>query len=94
MIQKSASSFALPTPIGETVVDEPQNSVTRETIRDLKSSDYNIGFGVTEVQSNGAGTAHTFFSTIDHGLNRVINIGIADSGAGYGNGSAGYHLQC
>ena len=86
---KAASSFALPTPIGETVVDEPQNSVTRETL-ESQVFDYNIGFGVTEVQSNGAGTAHTFFSTIDHGLNRVINIGIADSGAGYGNGSAGY----
>jgi hypothetical protein len=84
-----SASFALPTPIGETVVDDPQNSVTRETLN-AQVFDYNIGFGVTEVQSNGAGTAHTFFSTIDHGLNRVVNIGIADSGAGYGNGSAGY----
>ena len=53
-------------------------------------SDYNIGFGVTEIQSNSAGTAHTFFTAIEHGFNRVVNIGIADSGAGYGNGSAGY----
>ena len=84
-----SASFALPTPIGETVVNDPQNSVTKETLN-AQVFDYNIGFGVTEVQSNGAGTAHTFFSTIDHGLNRVVNIGIADSGAGYGNGSAGY----
>ena len=84
-----STSFALPTPIGETVVNDPQNSVTKETLN-AQVFDYNIGFGVTEVQSNGAGTAHTFFSTIDHGLNRVVNIGIADSGAGYGNGSAGY----
>ena len=82
-------SFALPSPIGETTVNDPQNSLTRETLN-AQIFDYNIGFGVTEVQSNGAGTGHTFFSTIDHGLNRVINIGIADSGAGYGNGSAGY----
>ena len=82
-------SFALPTPIGETAINDPQNSITRETLN-AQIFDYNIGFGVTEVQSNGAGTGHTFFSTIDHGLNRVINIGIADSGAGYGNGSAGY----
>ena len=84
-----SASFALPTPIGETVVNDPQNSVTKETLN-AQVFDYNIGFGVTEVQSNGAGTAHTFFSTIDHGLNRVVNIGIANSGAGYGNGSAGY----
>ena len=82
-------SFALPSPIGETTVNDPQNSLTRETLN-AQIFDYNIGFGVTEVQSNSAGTGHTFFSTIDHGLNRVINIGIADSGAGYGNGSAGY----
>ena len=85
----ASASFALPSPIGETVIDDPQNSVTRETLN-AQVFDYNIGFGVTEVQSNGAGTAHTFFSTIDHGLNRVVNIGIADSGSGYGNGSAGY----
>ena len=84
-----SASFALPTPIGETVVDDPQSSVTKETLN-AQIFDYNIGFGVTEVQSNGAGTAHTFFTTIDHGLNRVINVGIADSGSGYGNGSAGY----
>jgi hypothetical protein len=84
-----STSFALPTPIGETVIDDPQSSVTKETLN-AQVFDYNIGFGVTEVQSNGAGTAHTFFSTIDHGLNRVVNIGIANSGTGYGNGSAGY----
>jgi len=84
-----SASFALPTPIGETVVDDPQSSVTKETLN-AQIFDYNIGFGVTEVQSNGAGTAHTFFTTIDHGLNRVINVGIADSGSGYGNGSAGF----
>ena len=85
----ATSSFALATPVGETVSDDLQNSITKETLN-AQVFDYNIGFGVTEVQSNGAGTAHTFFSTIDHGLNRVVNIGIADSGAGYGNGSAGY----
>ena len=34
------------------------------------------------------GTAHTIFTTIEHGLNGVISVGIADSGA-YGSGSAG-----
>jgi len=85
----ASSSFALATPVGETVSDDLQSSITKETLN-AQVFDYNIGFGVTEVQSNSTGTAHTFFSTIDHGLNRVVNIGIADSGAGYGNGSAGY----
>ena len=86
---KHSSSFALPSPIGEIVIDDPQNSVTSETLC-AQINDYNIGFGVTEIQSNSTGTAHTFFTTIEHGFNRVVNIGIADSGAGYGNGSAGY----
>ena len=84
-----ASSFALPSPVGQVVVDEPQHSITRETIQDTLF-DFNVGFGITAIQSNSAGTAHTIFSTIDHGLNRVISVGIAQSGAGYGNGNAGY----
>ena len=86
---KATSSFALATPVGETVTDELQHSITKETI-ESQVFDYNIGFGVTAIQSNTAGTAHTFFTTIDHGLNQVVNIGIANSGAGYGNGSAGF----
>ena len=86
---QAAKSFALPTPIGQVVVNEPQNSITRETIQD-GIFDFNIGFGITAMQSNTAGTAHTIFTTIDHGLNRVVSVGIASSGAGYGNGNAGY----
>ena len=82
-------SFALPSPVGETAINDPQNSVTRETLNS-QIFDYNIGIGLTEIQSNSAGTAHTFFSTIDHGLNRVVNVSIANSGSGYGNGSAGF----
>ena len=84
-----AKSFALPTPIGQVVVNEPQNSITKETIQDT-IFDFNIGFGITAMQSNTAGTAHTIFTTIDHGLNRVVSVGIASSGVGYGNGNAGY----
>ena len=80
-----ASSFALPSTIGQVVVDEPQNSITRETIQN-QIFDLNIGFGMTAIQSNSTGTAHTIFTTIDHGLNRVISVGIADSGSGYGSG--------
>ena len=41
------------------------------------------------IESNAAGTAHTIYTDIDHGLNRVLTVGIANSGVGYGNGSAG-----
>jgi len=84
-----ASSFALPNPIGQVVVDEPQNSITRETIQE-SLLDFNVGVGITAIVSNSTGTAHTIYTAIDHGLNRVTNVSIADSGAGYGNGTAGY----
>jgi hypothetical protein len=85
---KAASSFALPTPIGQVVTSDPQDSITRETL-DEQLFDYNVGFGITAIQSDTTGTAHTIFTTIEHGLNGVISVGIADSGAGYGSGSAG-----
>jgi hypothetical protein len=86
---KESASFALPSPIGQVVVNDPQNSITRETIQ-KSLFDMNVGFGITEITSNSTGTAHTIFTSIDHGLNRVINVSIANSGAGYGNGNAGY----
>jgi len=86
---KPTKSFAVPSPIGKVVVDNPQNSVTRETI-EKSLFDFNVGFGITAITSNSTGTAHTFYTTIDHGLNRVVSVGIADSGVAYGNSSAGY----
>ena len=70
------------------VTSDPQDSITRETL-DEQLFDYNVGFGITAIQSDTTGTAHTIFTTIEHGLNGVISVGIADSGAGYGGGSAG-----
>ena len=86
----SASSFALPTPVGQVVTNELQNSVTRETL-DKGIDNWNIGVGITNIQSlSTVGTSHTIFTAIDHGLNAVTTVSIANSGAGYGSGSAGY----
>ena len=82
----SAKSFAVPSPIGQVVVNNPQNSLTRETI-EKSILDFGIGIGITAITSNTAGTAHTIFTSIDHGLNRLVNVSIANSGAGYGVGS-------
>ena len=85
---KSTTSFATPALIGQVVVDEPQHSVTKETL-EKTLTDFNVGFGVTMIESNVVGTAHTIYTDIDHGLNRVLTVGIAQSGVGYGNGGAG-----
>ena len=86
---QEASSYAVPTPVGQVVVDELQHSVTKETI-DEGIFDWSIGMGITDLTSNTAGTSHTIFTSIDHGLNRMTTVGIASSGTNYGHGTAGY----
>lgn len=80
-----SACYALPEPIGQVAIDEPQNSLTKETIQKA-IGDFNVGFGITNLVSNAAGTAHTIFSEIDHGLNRVTGLSIVTGGSGYGIG--------
>ena len=85
---KTARSHALPTPIGEVTIDDPQHSLTKESENDRVAEFGSIiGLGITNIQSNAAGTAHTIFTNIDHGLNRIVSVSIASSGANYGVGS-------
>jgi hypothetical protein len=48
-----------------------------------------LGIGITDIISNSVGTAHTIYTSIDHGLNRVTKVGIVSTGYGYGSGTAG-----
>ena len=82
------TSFAIPSLIGEVVIDEPQNSATKENITKYVH-DVGIGIGITELKSTTAGTAHTITTNIDHGLNRITTVGISSGGFGYGSGAAG-----
>ena len=86
-----ATSYALPTPIGEVVVDDPQNSITKETVTDTLS-DNAIGIGITNIISTWnatpVGSSHTIYTDYDHGLNRIARVSIANSGTAYGSGSA------
>jgi hypothetical protein len=78
-------SYALPEPIGQVVIDEPQNSITKETAHKA-ISDFNIGIGISNIASNSAGTAHTIYTSIDHGFNRVTGLEVVVGGSGYGTG--------
>ena len=81
-------SFALPDPIGQVVVNDPQRSITKESV--TKSLvDLSVGFGLTDIRSNSAGTAHTFYSALDHGLAGITSVSIVSAGFGYGSGAAG-----
>ena len=83
---KPTNSFALPETIGQVVVDEPQRSLTRETLN-KSLTDLRVGFGLNDIVSNASGTTHTLTSTIDHGLNPAATLSIVNGGAGYGVGS-------
>ena len=87
--------FASSSLIGDVVVNEPQFSVTRETL-DKKADETAIGVGLTDIFSS-TGTAHTIHTSYDHGLNRVTQLSVVtgEEGAGYGSGTAGdvYNAQ-
>jgi len=83
---KPSVSFALPNPIGQVAIDDPQHSITKETLN-ASLLDSRSGIGITDIVS-WSGVGHTIHTDYNHGLNRIIQVGIANSGAGYGNGSA------
>ncbi len=85
---ESAKSFAQSSLIGNVVVNDVKDSITKETL-DKYNNDNEIGIGITNIISNVAGTAHTITTPIDHGLNRLVSVSLTSGGAGYGTGSAG-----
>ena len=81
-----AVSFALPDTIGQVVVNEPQYSITKENLN-KQLVDNTVGFGLTNIISGVAGTTHTLYTNIDHGLNRVTSLGILNAGTNYVDGN-------
>jgi len=68
--------------IGNVIVNDKKNSVTRESFNKL-SSDLSIGIGITGVISNLAGTAHTLYTDVDHGLSVITSVSIVSAGSSY-----------
>lgn len=80
---------ALPESIGEVVVNDTKNSITKETLESFV-----VGYGITNIQSS-SGTAHTIYTSIDHGLSGITSVSIVSGGTAYGSGSSGvlYNAQ-
>ncbi len=90
---EETKSFAVSDIIGKVVVNDVEKSVTKETFRKLVN-DTKLGIGITDIISYdpglvGSAQTHTLRTSVDHGLNRVTRVSIADSGSGYGSGVAG-----
>lgn len=84
---KASVSYALPDPVGQVIVDDPESSITKETINKIYS-DFNVGIAITNIISTpSSGIAHTIYTSIDHNLNRISKLSIINPGFGYGSGS-------
>ena len=83
----AADCFASSDIIGEVVVNDPRNSLTKETLAS-GLYDFGVGIGISNVVSNATGTAHTITSRIEHGFNRATKLSITTSGIKYGNGGS------
>jgi len=81
-------TYALPDKIGKTVISEPKNSTTKETL-DKINNENNLGVGITDIQSAADGSNIVIFTDRDHGLQQITRVSINSSGSGYGNGSGG-----
>jgi len=80
-----AVSFALPDPIGLVQVNDPENSITLEAVH-KSFNDFSVGVAITDITSS-SGYAHTIYTSIEHGLNRISKVGIVSTGLNYGNGT-------
>jgi len=78
---RSSRSFALSSPIGQVVINNPENSLTKESIEKV-STDLKIGIGITGAISS-TGTAHTIFTEIDHGLSGITSLTVVSAGSNY-----------
>jgi len=78
---KEAVCFAPSPLIGEVVVNDVRNSITKETVNKFLK-DVNVGLGITNILSTSS-SSHNIFTSIDHGFNRVTKVSIAKTGTGY-----------
>ena len=84
----AAIAYASSRTLGNVEIDDPKHSLTR-FVASQGQVDLAVGFGITDIVSNSAGTAHTIFTKTEHGLNRITDVSITIAGQGYGNNTGG-----
>jgi hypothetical protein len=73
--------YALPDPIGQVSINDPQNSITKETLyKNLQ--DLKFGFDIFDIGSS-SGTSHTIYTSREHNLNSILEVSITNSGQNY-----------
>ena len=82
---EASSSFAVSSPVGQVVVNDPERSITRETLQ-KNLIDNHIGAGLTNIVSS-SGIAHTIYTNKDHEFAGIGAITLATSGSNYLQGT-------
>jgi hypothetical protein len=82
---KAAKSFAIPFPIGQVVPNDPERSITRETL-EKNLIDNHIGAGITNIISSSA-TSHVIYTAYDHEFAGISTLSITSAGTNYVQGT-------
>ena len=67
--------------IGLVNINDPEKSLTKETVHDSLNN-FNIGIGISNIISS-SGTAHTIYTTQNHKLNGISEVSITSAGSNY-----------
>jgi microcystin-dependent protein len=80
-----ANTFANSNIIGQVDIDDPQNSITKQT---EEKRQYDLG-GVIAINNirSASGTAHTIYTPHGHRLSGITSVSITNAGAGYTSGT-------
>ena len=87
---EEAKSFAVSSPVGNVIVNDVQNSITKETVSKFLS-DSGVGIGITNIVSSDS-TNHVIYTDIDHGFSGITSLSLVFGGDKYGSGTPGEQL--
>jgi hypothetical protein len=82
---KASKSVALPYPIGEVVVNDPERSITKETL-EKTLLDNHVGAGITNIISTNS-TTHVIYTNKDHEFAGIATISTTSAGSNYLEGT-------
>ena len=80
------SCFAEHNVIGNVLVDDARNSISKEAVNKF-NLDFNLGIGITSIISNNTGTAHTIYTSVEHGLSGITSVSLVSAGSSYITGT-------
>lgn len=79
---KGSTCFAVPDKIGQVVINDVKNSITRETFNKFTEA-HVYGIKISSIESNLIGLAHTFTTEIAHNFKGITGATLSGIGSNY-----------